>query len=365
MATNPMQKKSRISFLLGMLLMLIIGATVVAMLFMNMNQLQTKLKEYENSTASVYVLTQDVKSGQVLDENMFVSKQVSKTAIPSNATRDIYTMFDKAKIVDTLDRPINPPSETKKYYYYIFNGQEGDFIIYKDGEKEPATTLQAGDKGYYIDSNNQRQNIEVAKVDTVIAKIDMRANTIITNSAIVASNEKITDDLRKVEYNVINLPVDLEPNEYIDVRLILPNGQNYIVISKKSVSIPVVDGQYLSDTIQMNLTEEEILRLSCAIYENYKMKGSKLEAVKYIEAGTQRAAYETYQPSNYVYTLISKDNNIVNQAIKNIRERTLKDIDSALNKYEDEGDINAKIEPSITSTREQRKSYLQTLPVIP
>ena len=374
MATNPMQKKSRISFLLGMLLMLIIAAVVIAMMFMKMKTQQEEIAKYKPTLDSknvkgnaieVYILNTDVKSGQILvldeESNMFRKEKVYKSLIPSNATTDIYTMFENAKILDTLDRKINPPSSTKNYYYYVFEGQEGDAIIYKEGEKDPATTLQAGDKCYYIDKNNQKQSIEIAKVDTVVAKIDMKANTIITNSAIVASNEKITDDLRKVEYNVINLPVDLAPNEYIDVRLTLPNGQNYIVVSKKSVTIPVVDGAYISDTIQMNLTEEEILNLSCAIYENYKMKGSKLEAVRYIEAGSQKAAYETYQPSKYVYTLIRNNPNIVNDAIKNIADRRLKDIDDALNKYEDEGDLSSKVDASNASTLEQRKAYLQTL----
>ena len=86
----------------------------------------------------------------------------------------------------------------------------------------------------------------------------MGANTVLTSNLINRADQITTNDLRKEEYNVISLPVDLAPGEYIDVRLLLPNGQNYIVTSKKKVTIPVVNGQYLSDTIQMNLTEEEI-----------------------------------------------------------------------------------------------------------
>lgn len=365
MATNPMQRKSRISFLLGMLLMLIIAALVIAFLYMKIRSQQEEIKKINTSISSVYILNQDVKSGQVLTETMFTKKLVSNEAIPINATQDVYNMIENAKIVDSSKRAINPPTSTKPYYYYSFEGENEDTIIYKQGEENPATTLENGDKIYYKDpKTKQNVNTEIEKFDTVVAKIEMKKNTVITRSAISPSNEKTTNDLRKVEYNVINLPVDLEPNEYIDVRLTLPNGQNYIVVSKKKVSIPIVDAQYLSDTIQMNLTEEEILTLSCAIYENYKMKGSKLEAVRYTDAGIQNAAIQTYQPNNYVYTLIKNDANIVNTAIKNIKERTMKDIDNALNNYEDEGDLSSKVEPSITSTQEQRKAYLQTLPAI-
>ena len=86
MATNPMQKKSRISFLLGMLLMLIIAALVVAMLYMKIKDQQEEIQKYKTSTTNVYVLSQDVKSGQILEPSMFTQKQVSRNTIPANAT---------------------------------------------------------------------------------------------------------------------------------------------------------------------------------------------------------------------------------------------------------------------------------------
>ena len=70
MATNPMQRKARNSFLLGMLLMLVISGLIIAFLIL---QLMNKIKE-ENETkaASVnaYVLNQDVSSGQVITTDM-------------------------------------------------------------------------------------------------------------------------------------------------------------------------------------------------------------------------------------------------------------------------------------------------------
>ena len=372
MATNPMQRKSRISFMLGMLLMLIIAALVVAMLYMQIRNQEEKLQEYKTSTTSVYVLSQDVKSGQVLEPSMFTLKQVSRTTIPANATTDIVSTLSSYSLAtkDGMAIYYNPGvagNSENPTYYFIQIGEERKPIYITDsqGKTVLASNLNVSDKAfYYAGSNNtQKTDIEISE-NAVAAKVDMNANTVITGSMITRTDEVVTNDLRKVEYNVISLPVDLAPNEYIDVRLTLPNGQNYIVVSKKRVTIPAVDAQYLSDTIQMNLTEEEILTLSCAIYENYKMKGSKLEAVRYTDAGIQTAAIQTYQPNNYVYTLIKNNANIVNTAIKNIKERTMKDIDNALSTYEDEGDISSKIDTSITSTQEQRKTYLQSLPVI-
>ena len=43
-------------------------------------------------------------------------------------------------------------------------------------------------------------------------------------------------------------------------------GQDYIVISKKKVTVPDVSVEYLTDTIKMKMAEEEILIMSNADY---------------------------------------------------------------------------------------------------
>ena len=62
MATNPMQRKARNSFLLGMLVMLLIAGVIIAFLFIQlMNKTKQEQEELKLST-NVYVLNQDVKS---------------------------------------------------------------------------------------------------------------------------------------------------------------------------------------------------------------------------------------------------------------------------------------------------------------
>lgn len=365
MATNPMQKKARIAFISGVLVTLLVAAIAIALLYMKIRNQQEQLNEYGKSTQSIYVLSQDVKSGQILDSSMFIMKKAMKETIPSDATTDVMTMLQNATLVDTAGRTINSPTAEKNYYYYRFSGRETDYIIYKENDVE-ADMLQPGDRGYFYagDNKTQRTDIEVAKTGAVIAKIAMKANTIITRNSIAVSDEITTDDLRKEEYNVIQLPVDLNPDEYVDVRLMLPNGQNYIVVSKKKVTIPSVNGEYLADTIQMNLTEEEILTLSCAIYENYKIQGSKLYATRYTEAGIQNAATKTYKPNNYVINLIKNNQNIVSDAKNALSERNNSDIDRALNQYGDEENLPEKVLEGTTNSKEARKNYLQTLPAV-
>ena len=50
----------------------------------------------------------------------------------------------------------------------------------------------------------------------------------------------------------------------------MPSGQNYIVVSKKEVTIPEISGVPSESTIWLNLTEGEINLISNAIVEAYR-----------------------------------------------------------------------------------------------
>ena len=86
MASNPMQRKARNSFLLGVIITLLIAGVIIALLFMQLKQKSDQLQAEANAKRNVYVLNQDVKSGQVITEDMFSTLQVNQDAIPSNAT---------------------------------------------------------------------------------------------------------------------------------------------------------------------------------------------------------------------------------------------------------------------------------------
>ena len=372
MATNPMQKKSRNAFLLGMLIMLIVAALVVALLYMKIKNQKQQLDEL-GQTQKVYVITKNVKSGDVLEQGVnYALKDIQTKAVPTGAiTSTTYsTVFDSFKFTDSTGRNIYlhlPDNTDKETYYYLETPANKLYrIVYDQATRENkeqvvADNINVNDKLYYKADN--RNNEITIKDNAIVAKVNMGVNTVLTSNLLNRADQITTNDLRKEEYNVISLPVDLAPGEYIDVRLLLPNGQNYIVTSKKKVAIPVVNGQYLSDTIQMNLTEEEILMLSCAIVENYQMNGSKLYASRYTEAGMQNASNKTYQPNDYVINLIKNDSNILASAIKGLNQRGIKDIDDAVRNQGNEENIQNKSETSIQSTQDQRKNYLLSLPV--
>lgn len=197
--------------------------------------------------------------------------------------------------------------------------------------------------------------------ETKISKLNLTKGTVLTKELIVSQNEKITDDVREQEYNMIVLPQQLDVGAYIDIRLRLANGQDYIVVSKKCVN------NITEDTIWLNLYEQEILAMSNAIVEAYKMTGAKLYATTYVEPGNQANAVTTYVPSNEVIALINADKNITEEARKGLSERYKAElrtgVNSELNKYNEESKNNVETNTAqeITNSKEARKQYIESL----
>lgn len=361
MATNPMQRKTRNAFLLGIVVALVIAAMVVALLFMQIKKQNEEIKKYKQNSGEVYVLKQDVKSGQVLTSDMFEKVEVPVITAPDEAfgiaNQNIGTVLSQRSFCDINGNYIYYSADG--YYMNINGEQKGIYIIDSTGKEQAAKNLTIGDRAYYYENDNNERRGIVISGNAIVSKIDLKKNTVITTSMLTRANEITTNDLREKEYNVISLPVELAPGDYVDIRLTLPNGQDFIVLSKKQAGIPVVNGQYLSDTIKLNITEKELLTLSCAIVENAEIEGSTLYATKYVEAGVQDAASITYRPTDEVIELIANDSNIVNKAIAGLRGR----IEDAKNLYGNQDRIVNKVEESTAKTQESRKQYLQSLPV--
>ena len=200
--------------------------------------------------------------------------------------------------------------------------------------------------------------------DTVVAKVDLAAGTVLSSSLITTADSKLTKDLRQQEYNMISLPSQLASGDFIDVRFELPDGGDYIVISKKRVQ------NANGTTVWLNMNEEEILTMSNAIIEFYIMTGSKLYATRYTDPGAQEAAIPTYTPNATVTSLISANENITSQIadgqgrfserLKSMRNSR---INTQLSQYSDQALSNLEkgIQDELTALKESRQAYFGTL----
>lgn len=154
------------------------------------------------------------------------------------------------------------------------------------------------------------------------ARTDMPANTVMTES-LLYMEEHLEDDVRATEYATIELPSKLKVNDYVDVRIQFPNGEDYIVFSKKKV----VDVQGV--TLWLENDEAEILSMSSALVDAFLQEG-KLYAITYVDGEMQEKSEITYPVNAAVRDLISRDPNIVNIAKLNLETQNRASLENNL-----------------------------------
>lgn len=421
MAMNPMQRKANNSFLLGILITLLITGAIIAFLIFQVMDLNKTIEEQEAALTKVYVLKSNVKSGQIITNDMLKTLDVFTSTVPQNAIGDVevlnsYFLADEqgnqAYTGFRFKDPTNAlgTSTVKDGDGFIIYS-EADYNAIQDDTKNKLTEVEntqyitrqmiVGNNtmnvnceikfddevgGYYIlipettdqsitEATRYNYTKEMLEAMPLIAKIDMYANTVITPD-MVAEGQLTRDDVRKQEYNIISLPTQIQTGDYVDIRLRLPDGQDLIVVSHKEVEIPVIEEVDSTNCIWMDLTEDEILTLSCAIVESYEMNGAKLYATRYVDPGLQNAAEETYIPNASTMALIRNDPNIVETAKAELVNRYNNDIASGNDKivresiddattYEDPEEakdlVIDKTEEEITSLQDAREEYIDSL----
>jgi len=112
-----------------------------------------------------------------------------------------------------------------------------------------------------------------------IAKYNIPKNvTVVSN---MVSDKIVSQDVRTQQITAVLLPAKLTVGEYVDIRLQVPSGVEYIVLPQKQIL------DISGTTIWMDLSEDELLLLNSAIVDSYMTDGSKLYAVEYADPDTQ------------------------------------------------------------------------------
>lgn len=225
MVANPMQKRARNSFLLGMVITLIVCALIGALAFFMITSKDKAREEEEGTLTYAYRLKTDVKSGEEITPDKVESVLVSAKAIPTGAF----------------------PSKIQN-------------------EKTKKWTDTAFPTGYR-------------------SKLDLTQGTIL-GSELVYEGEELSNDKRYAEYNMLVLPTTLSIGDYIDVRLTLPNGQDLVVVSKKevksimgdTVGLELTEGDILM--MESAIVEAYIMTSSKLYAIQYVEPGNQEAAVK-------------------------------------------------------------------------------------
>lgn len=435
MATlNPLEQKARISFIKGLLIAGLIGAIGVGLLVWQLTVRDKKIKDEQGKiTSGVLVLAHDVSSGQLLSEEDFITVSALKATLPANyytstAELELGKLQDKDgnEIKKVSKVTITSGSNKEEFYYptdeipedkiagnsnITVSSVETDkngtgkamYAIHYKGtvlgedqvtpqmleifpnrrivwEKLVLGTDEYGNDIYERtvtkDNNTTTEKVELDK-NVLVPKIDIKGKTVASASMFTNFGDQVSNDLREQEYNMISLPVNLEDKDTVDIRLRLPNGTDYIVLTKKNVTIPKNDDGYIANTIILKCSEAETMTMSAAIVDTYQMldAGAKLYAVKYTDPGLQETATATYLPSGAVMQLISQDPNIVQNAKIKIyqyyianqsmfRNSTDTGIQAGLQMVEEKDrldGISSNTKTEVTTTRDNREEYIESL----
>lgn len=143
------------------------------------------------------------------------------------------------------------------------------------------------------------------------------------------SGSSVGKDIREEEFDVFYLSSNLQENDFVDIRILYPNGEDYVVLSKKAVKGLSVE----SNNCFMWLDAEELDRISGATVDCFLHNGTKLYSVKYVEPLIQDASVVNYNPGTDVINLIRNDPNIVKIAQENLSEEIRNGLDDRLNAF--------------------------------
>lgn len=306
MQGNPVQKRTQNAFLLGMLIMLVVAVIIGAVLYFFVLKPEKKTEETKEKEETEQTSEEkEEKTITVYQLNCAVESGESIT-------------YDK---VDTVKVKI--PNDPRDY------------------QGVSLTTIT--DKNETINAKS---------------KLDLKEGTILAKSMIY-TDEGTTDSLRYVEYNMLTPQSTLKVGEYIDIRMTMPIGQDYIVLSKKRIE--KIDGL----TIGLYLKEDEIITATSAIIETYMSKEAiNLYITKYVEPGIQDAAVPTYPVNAAALELIANNPNILDtikaeiQARYNVQQRNYIDAQLSLYAGEQLNNVSGKIQEQKQKSREQ---YLQNI----
>lgn len=259
------KRKSSIKILAIILgLIVVLCGVFVALLYQKTKDVQTAQStiatlqsQIETNKMFVYVASEDLKKGTVLEEGVNVEVQEAVTALPS--------------------------------------------VLY----------LQEDDMGKTL-------TVDVAAYEPIMASM--------------VTAETLTQDMREVEIGVAHLMVDQQNLDYVDIRIMFPNGEDYVVIPKVKVNNLLLENSIFYTA----LNESEILTLASATIDAYTISGAKIYTTRYIESNLQEESIANYPVRGDILSLIATDPNILEVAQETLNYQAREAINEKLSKLDEE-----------------------------
>lgn len=214
--------------------------------------------------------------------------------------------------------------EANKRTVYVANGPIPAGTQITNSNTTPQIIYSSQSQDFYMTASD----LDMKKV----AAVDILDGQSIFSSML---GSELEFGVREVEYGLIKLSTNLSVNDFVDVRIMYPNGENYIVLSKKDIK----QLDLSINDVFLWLDEEEIMLMSSAIVDTYIHAGSILYTTKYIE-DSQETTAPTYTPTTDCMIAMGNDKNIVNIATDSLNASLRSSLDGRLQEYESNNNVN-------------------------
>ena len=160
---------------------------------------------------------------------------------------------------------------------------------------------------------NYSENLE-----NLVYKVNTNTGTILTKDII--SDEILSNTARYLDVVTDIQPIGIEENDYVDVRINLPFGDDYLIMTHKKVV------QVNGGVLKLLVDERDILAHSSMVSDRYYYSGMQVYVTSYAEAGTQSGLENYYPISEYAISSMLVNPNIdINETQSNqmIEQRKL------------------------------------------
>lgn len=153
----------------------------------------------------------------------------------------------------------------------------------------------------------------------------------------MATPISIAKDTREYEIQVARLMQDQLTNDYVDIRIMFPDGRDMLVLPKKQIKN--LDKEACVWWTYLN--EEEILRLASATIDAYTITGTLIYATRYVETNLQDTGIPTYLVNTSVMDMFDPtsayyDGNLLTKATQTLNADARLDMENKLRYMTDE-----------------------------
>lgn len=158
-----------------------------------------------------------------------------------------------------------------------------------------------------LSATNDTYILDPNKIVGMQFKIEIMPKTPITTSLVM------TDDMEDTMYErdlvMDSIPIGLSVGDYIDLRVVLPYGEELVVIPHKRIY------KLVDNVIELKLNPAELAKYTSLTRDQalYANKGLTVYITKYVEPGIQTDTHNTYPVRKDMESIVNADPNIKNK----------------------------------------------------